>query len=258
MVRTVDILTVLAIALPAAIAHAGGVISIDPPTSIANIGDTITVEVQMDTGTQPINAAQIGLDFDPAILQVQSLDYDASALLPLLVEQKFDNAAGTIDVAAFTLSNFPSGAFSFATVRFLAIGGTLGTPLNFATQGGHTSGCAFDAGQSWCTSLEGGTVIVEGPLVATVTPTPTTSPTPSATTTLTATATATNTPAATATAQPTLGTCVGDCNADGIVSAAEINMVIDEIFEGGTHCHVHNPTSAADILRAVMAAAEGC
>ena len=72
----------LTIARPAPIqAQTDVTMSINPATTQVEVGDTFTVDVVVDAGTQPINAAQALVEFDPAVLQVQSVTAGTTLML---------------------------------------------------------------------------------------------------------------------------------------------------------------------------------
>jgi hypothetical protein len=115
---------------PTAPSAGNALIVVYPTTSTVAIGDVFTVTVQLQSGSQLVDGAQASLDFDPTLLQVKSLTGN-SAAFPLVLQSTFSNTAGTIDYAAGTLSNFPSGDISLVQIQFEVIGGPASTPLSF-------------------------------------------------------------------------------------------------------------------------------
>jgi len=94
---------------------------IDPLTSLADVGDVITVTVRVEAGAQVVDGAQASLDFDPSQLRVRSVSGN-TGVLPLVLQSAYDNGAGTIDYAGATLSTAPSGSFTLVTIAFDVIG----------------------------------------------------------------------------------------------------------------------------------------
>ena len=164
---------------------------ISPTLHIANVGDTFALTIMIDSGAQQLDAAQVYLNFDPALLEVVSLT--GSGAFSLEFQKTFDNAVGTIDYAAFTLfGTLPSGTFNLATVQMRGKAPTAGTPVSFSFVTPRKTKATF-SGQEMVLNVTDGVVMILGAGGATATPTTT----PSAT--LTAQPTATKTPTATAT-----------------------------------------------------------
>lgn len=91
-------------------------LSIVPATVQAVPAQVFTLDVQVQSGTQPVDGASAYLNFDPTLLQVNSVT--SGGTLPLVLQNAYDNTAGTVDFAAGTFSNFPSGTFSLVQVEF--------------------------------------------------------------------------------------------------------------------------------------------
>jgi hypothetical protein len=92
----------------------------DPSTATLNVGDSVTIRVQVQAGSQTVDGAEIHLNFDASKLQVTSITPGTTLGVPI-VGLVHDNAQGRIDYAAGTFSNFPSGTFDLITVTFQAI-----------------------------------------------------------------------------------------------------------------------------------------
>ena len=105
-------------------------ITIQPLTSMVEIGDIFTVTVQLQTNNQFIDAAQVSLNFDPTKLKVNSLKGNTS-VFPSILQSTYDNVSGTLDYAAGTYSNFPSGVIDLVQIQFEALAETNSTPLTF-------------------------------------------------------------------------------------------------------------------------------
>ena len=63
-----------------------------------------------------MDGAEAHLDFDPSVLQVTGIV--SGGILPLVLQNTWDNTSGTIDFSAGTLSSAPTGTFTLATVTF--------------------------------------------------------------------------------------------------------------------------------------------
>jgi hypothetical protein len=125
----------------------------------ANVGDTFTVTVQAQAGTQTVNVAKALLTFDTSILQAVSVTSGTALDYPLLVfgseAVAYNNTAGTVDYEAGKLGDSVSGTFTLFTVEFEAVGtgdATIAFTLSETT--------AVDAGTEVLRSATGGSVTV--------------------------------------------------------------------------------------------------
>ncbi|WP_340077501.1 T9SS type A sorting domain-containing protein [Leptobacterium sp. I13] len=85
-------------------------------------GQTFDVIFEIQANDQQIDLVEMHLNFDPSIIEVQSLTYNAGGILPIeLIAPSFNNTTGTIDLAYGAISGFPSGTFGFLTVTFNAL-----------------------------------------------------------------------------------------------------------------------------------------
>jgi len=91
------------------------------------------VIVDITLATRCWNTSVRDTDYDPTY----DLDSDGDSAIVggMSFQYEFlnevDNAAGTIDYAAGSMSSFPSGAFTLATIRFRATAGTGNTVATF-------------------------------------------------------------------------------------------------------------------------------
>ena len=96
-------------------------VSFDPPVASVNVGEKVTLRVEVATGTQLVDLVEVHIDFDAAILEVASLNPIANPLPHIgLVETSFDNSVGTIDYSAGTISDYPNGTFEILAIEFEA------------------------------------------------------------------------------------------------------------------------------------------
>jgi len=101
-----------------------------PAATNVNVGSTFSVKVQIQSGTQLVDAAQASINFDQTKLSVTSLTGNPTAF-PTLTQNTFDNTNGTIDYAATTASNYPSGNIDLVTIQFSALAAVQSTPITF-------------------------------------------------------------------------------------------------------------------------------
>ena len=145
-------------------------VRVQPAFYAASLGETFAVSLMIDAGAQPIDGADVLLQFNPTYLSI--IGADNGATLPIVLTKTWDNAAGTFRYAAGR--NFmappPSGTFELVRIWFHADALTAGTTLSF--DAGATD--VVFAGGSVLGSLQSGTVqITAGTVTPTLTPTPT-------------------------------------------------------------------------------------
>ena len=105
-------------------------LAIDPPAITVSPGQVFTLQVLVRAGTQQVDGAEAHLDFNPAFVRVRTLT--PGAILSTILENKFDNANGTVDYAAGTLVRpRPSGTFTLAQIEFEALAVTPGVSVAF-------------------------------------------------------------------------------------------------------------------------------
>ncbi len=114
------LLTLGALAAPAHAQDGVGLV-LNGPAGDVGAGNNFIVTVRVETpGTQQLDAAEIHLDFDPALVNVVSLN-NVSPFTQLLVPAAFNNTAGTIDFGAGVFSAFPSAPFDLLVIEFQAL-----------------------------------------------------------------------------------------------------------------------------------------
>ncbi|MFN7118380.1 MAG: carbohydrate-binding protein [Saprospiraceae bacterium] len=96
-------------------------LGIKPTPVQAKIGDTFSVTVEVQAGTQLVDLAEVHLNFNPAVIRVKSITPTGPLTALVLVPASFDNINGTIDYAAGVTTNFPSGTFNFVIIECEAI-----------------------------------------------------------------------------------------------------------------------------------------
>jgi hypothetical protein len=103
-------------------------------------GQVFAIDIRVIAGDQPVDGAEVHVDFSPAHLQVVDLagnpinQVEAGTSLDVVLANSADNSTGQVDYAAGKLiGESPSGTFVLATIRFKAMSGTGGgtTPLMF-------------------------------------------------------------------------------------------------------------------------------
>ena len=149
MFKTAKAITFLSV-LAAGTAHAQfpGDVFVDQPSIIAQPGDTVQVKVQGFSGGIPFGASGAEISFDPALLEIVSIDREEDTGLvepdALLQEpgrawvavvngQQLDGPVGTVELSTLTfrVSDTASG-FVPVTVTHRGYVSTDGTPLPFS------------------------------------------------------------------------------------------------------------------------------
>jgi len=105
----------------------------NPLSTTENIGDPFSIIIALQSASnQDISIAELHMDFDPAILQVTSVDELATGALPVpVVSLAFDNVLGTIDYGIGTFSSFPEANFNFIQINLQSIA-TGSTTIDFS------------------------------------------------------------------------------------------------------------------------------
>ena len=134
-------------------------ISLQPSTEDVGVGEIFELVIQAEAGDQPVSGIDAFINFDPTYLEVLSVTPGAS--LPTVLENTYDNTAGTIDYSAGKLGEpFPTGTFTVATIQFEALAPTSpSTALTFSTSVPRETRADY-AGNDVTGALTGGTVSI--------------------------------------------------------------------------------------------------
>ncbi len=105
---------------------------LSPVTSTVDVGENLTLTLQVIAGTEEINGVSAFLDFDPAFVTISSVEYNASAQLPVpLPNAGESDPTGKIDNSYGTFGAPATGTFDFITINLTATAaGT--TTIDFA------------------------------------------------------------------------------------------------------------------------------
>ena len=137
---------------------------VQPATQTVAPGQPFSVQLVVEAGTQPVDAVDAFLGFDPALVQGTAII--PGEALPTLLASSVDNAAGRITFSAGKQLGGPdaSGTFVLATVQFQAQGAPApaGTALAFAFQPPVQNTDAFYRGGSVLGGAAGGLVVIQG------------------------------------------------------------------------------------------------
>ncbi|PDV97909.1 hypothetical protein [Candidatus Chloroploca asiatica] len=109
-------------------------LSLVPSTLTMAPGEIVTVTIEVQAGTEPIDGVAAYLDFDPTRFQVSEVSPNNTAL-PFELVNRFENTLGTLDQVRGALNQpFPSGTFTLATFQLRALD-VLGTSALSFNQG---------------------------------------------------------------------------------------------------------------------------
>ncbi len=86
------------------------------------VGDTLIVNLKIDTGDVSINAAQATVMFPNNILKVESVDRGSSVFNFWLAEPSFDNNAGTVSFSGAGMSGYSGKSLQILQIKFRVIG----------------------------------------------------------------------------------------------------------------------------------------
>ncbi len=144
-------------------------VGLDPAEAAVTVGDVFQVDVRVVAGDQPVDGAEVHVNFVPGFLQaVDALgnpvtQAEGGDTLSLTLINRVSNETGEIDYAAGTLSTPASGTFTLARVHFRALNSTepAGTLLVFVTRDGNPTNVTY-RGDSVLASANGGAVRISG------------------------------------------------------------------------------------------------
>lgn len=96
-------------------------IDFQPATVETQVGEPFFVEVHFDTDNVPISVFDLHMLFDPAYLEVMSIEKLQDGLFNYHVEPSFDNEIGKIDMAAFQIGKSIPESFSVIKMKLMPI-----------------------------------------------------------------------------------------------------------------------------------------
>jgi hypothetical protein len=143
-------------------------VSIKPVSSLVIEDQLFAVDIQVAADQQPVDGAEVHLDFDPLYLEVVNVDGDptnaieSGGALDVLLRNYVNNVDGEIDFAAGTFSStLPSGTFTLATIRFKALQptGEDSTQVGFITQLPRKTDVTHAGGSVLAGTISGSTTI---------------------------------------------------------------------------------------------------
>jgi len=140
-----------------------------PTSKTVALGEVFSVEVQVQSGTQPVDGVDAYITFNRAHLAVHHIV--AGTALPTILANTYNNSAGTITFSAGKQlgGTSPSGTFRLCTIYVTALSLATYSPVTFVSP----TDAAF-GGVSILGTLTNGRITIQQP-------TPTPSPTPTAT-----------------------------------------------------------------------------
>jgi hypothetical protein len=99
---------------------AGASLYLSPSSGLYSLGSTFSVEIELDTGGESINAAEGTLIFDPDKINVVSISKSGSIFTLWTTEPTFSNSLGTIQFGGGTPESFKGSSGTIITIRFHA------------------------------------------------------------------------------------------------------------------------------------------
>jgi hypothetical protein len=190
-------------------------LSISPTPVTTQVGQTFTVSLNMNTGTDSVSAADVHVSYDQTKLQVQSVT--AGTFLPVvLAAGAFDNTAGSASITVGSQPTTPAnGTGTLATVTFKALA-TGSTAINYLST---TQTASVGKSGNTLNTATGSNVTINP--AATTSPTPTPTPTPTDSTPPTVSITS---PANNATVS---GSVTVNANASDNVGVSKVEFYVD-------------------------------
>jgi len=101
------LLLVLVTLLAASCAPAGAALKVESPAAAVAVNETVRVPIQIQN-VEDLTAIEIHLAFDPAKLEVLELTNGGFVQADFIVQNAFDNAAGTVDYAIAQINRDPA------------------------------------------------------------------------------------------------------------------------------------------------------
>jgi hypothetical protein len=106
----------------------GATLAFDVEELMVNLGDTVSVTVEVDPQGEPVNGVMAHLSFDPDLIEV--LDVTLTDQLPIILEgPAIDNQQGAVRFAAGILGQTITEPFTAATLSLKVKGDTFGTTI---------------------------------------------------------------------------------------------------------------------------------
>lgn len=103
---------------------------LSPPTQVLYAGDSFTVAVQIQAGTETLDSANAYLNFDPAKLKVITMT--PGTTLPDAISSAYNNDLGQIDYTATLSAATASGTFDLVSIQFQAMAESSATAITFS------------------------------------------------------------------------------------------------------------------------------
>lgn len=97
-------------------------LALSPSTGVYTSNSTFSVNVMVNTGGKPVNAADGTLTFNPRELSVVSVNRTGSIFNLWVAEPSFSNSAGTINFSGGSPAGYSGNTGKIMTVTFRAIG----------------------------------------------------------------------------------------------------------------------------------------
>jgi LysM repeat protein len=116
------------------LAQGAATVRVDPSASSVQVNDTASIAIKVDNIAN-LTAFELHLSFDPAVLEVTGMTNGGFVAADFTAQNKFDNAAGTIDYAIAQMNRTPAqGNGTLLNIVFRAKGAGSTTVTTRATQ----------------------------------------------------------------------------------------------------------------------------
>ena len=115
------------------LAQGAATVRVDPSASSVQVNDTASIAIKVDNIAN-LTAFELHLSFDPAVLEVTGMTNGGFVAADFTAQNKFDNAAGTIDYAIAQMNRTPAqGNGTLLNIVFRAKGAGSTTVTTRAT-----------------------------------------------------------------------------------------------------------------------------
>lgn len=104
-----------------------------PETGIYSVGDVISADIMLDSGGEPVNAAEGILNFNKEELEVVKITKDSSIFRLWTQEPDFSNLNGVISFAGGTTENFEGSGGNVFSISFRVKSSSESSLVNFSS-----------------------------------------------------------------------------------------------------------------------------
>ncbi len=148
---------------------AAATFSLNPATQTMAAGNTVNVNIMLDTGGQSVNGGTAVLTYDPTKLSVVDASLaqvgtqiGAGTVFGSPLSNIVDTVLGKITLDYGSSQSTFSGQGVFGTISLKALTGTSGTPVSFVLTGGTSNSAVYSGNANVLSAATNGTYVISG------------------------------------------------------------------------------------------------